>query len=159
MKTSLTPLLLAPFLLALAKPAVAAPPAITVTTPASNLVRDLVIIGTATDTAETDAIDGRVALAGIREVRYQVEGSRKWRKAQLTATNASTTGWMINFENKSAAGKRILFYAVDRSGFGSAIISTRFKRTSTTGTATTTPTTTGNNTGNTNTGTTVNVGN
>ena len=157
MKTSLIALLLAPLLLTSTTPAMAAPPALTVTTPVLNLHRDLVIVGTATDTAETDAVDGRVALAGIKEVRYQVEGSKKWRKAQLTAKNASSTGWMINFDNKSAAGKRILFYAVDRSGFGSAINSTRFKRSSTTGTATTTPTPTPTPT--TNNGTNVTFGN
>ena len=123
----------------MALPAFAAPPTIALTTPALNPGRDIVIIGTAADTAETAATDGRVALAGVKEVLYQVEGSKKWRKAQLTAKNASTTGWMVPYENKSAAGKRILFYAVDRSGQGSAVLSTRFKR-STTGTTTTTTT-------------------
>ena len=125
-------------LLLLALPAVAAPPTITLTTPALNLSRDILIIGTATDTAEAAATDGRVALAGVKEVLYQIEGSKKWRRAQLTGKNASTTGWMVPFENKSATGKRILFYAVDRSGQGSAVLSTRFKR-STTSAATTTP--------------------
>lgn len=140
----------------LALPAAAAPPTITLTTPALNLSADIVIIGTATDTPETSATDGRVALAGIKEVRYQIEGSRKWRRAQLTGKNASTTGWMVPYENKSAAGKRILFYAVDRSGQGSAVLSTRFKRSTTTTTpvAATNPTT-GTNT---NTGTNINTG-
>lgn len=147
-------LLLSPALLLVALPVAAAPPTITLTTPALNLNQNIVIIGTATDTAEAAATDGRTALAGVKEVRYQIEGSKKWRKAQLTGKNASTTGWMVPYENKSAAGKRILFYAVDRSGQGSAVLSTRFKRTTTT-TATTT-TTNNNNTGtNTNTGVTL----
>lgn len=141
MKTpSAITLLLAPLLLSL--PAMAAPPTIVLTTPAQNLNPNIVIIGTATDTVDTAATDGKNALAGIKEVRYQIEGSRKWRKAQLTGKNAPTTGWMIPYENKSAVGKRILFYAVDRSGQGSAVISTRFKKSTTTPTTTpTTPTT------------------
>ncbi len=126
--------------LLLALPVMAAPPTIVLTTPALNLNTNIVIIGTAADTAETAATDGRDAKAGIKEVRYQIEGSRKWRKAQLTGKNASSTGWMVPYENKSAVGKRILFYAVDRSGQGSAVLSTRFKKSTTTAT-TTTPTT------------------
>lgn len=129
--------------LALALPTVAAPPTITVSTPALNLNSNILIVGTATDTAEVATTDGRAALAGIKEVRYNIEGSRKWRKAQLTGKNASTTGFIIPYENKSAVGKRITIYAVDRSGNGSAVISTRFKRSSTNATTTTpTPTTT-----------------
>lgn len=130
-------------LLIAALPAAAAPPTITLTTPALNLAPEIVIIGTATDTAETAAVDGRNAKAGVKEVLYQIEGSRKWRKAQLTGKNASATGWMIPFENNSAVGRRVMVYAVDRSGQGSAIISTRFKRSTTTATtaAPTTPTT------------------
>jgi hypothetical protein len=133
------PCLIAPLLLTLTASGLAAPPTITLTTPALNLNTDIVIIGTATDTAETATADGRTARAGIKEVRYQIEGSTKWRKAQLTGKNASSTGWLIPYENKSAVGKRITFYAVDRSGQGSAYISTRFKK-STTNATTATPT-------------------
>ena len=131
-----------PVLLALALPVAAGPPTITLTTPALNLHRDLVIMGTAADTPEAAATDGRTAAAGVKEVRYQVEGSQKWRKAQLTGKNATSTGWMVPFDNHSAVGKRMLFYSVDRSGQGSAVISTRFKRSSTTPTVTTAPGTT-----------------
>ena len=135
-----THFLFSTFLLTLTLPLVAAPPTITVTTPAVNLDRNILIIGTATDTAETLATDGRDALAGVKEVRYQIEGSRKWRKAQLTGKNASTTGWLVPYENKGSAGKRLYFYAVDRSGKGSAVLTTRFKRGTTTATTTPTPT-------------------
>lgn len=138
MKTRLSLSLL--FSVTLLAPAVAAPPTITLTSPALDLHYNILIVGTATDTAETTATDGKNALAGIKEVRYQIEGSKKWRKAQLTGKNASTTGWMVPYENKSAVGKRITFYAVDRSGNGSAVISTRFKRGA--AVATTTPATT-----------------
>ncbi len=134
------PFLMAPLILVLGTTAQAAPPTITLTTPALNLNSDIVIIGTATDTPETAAADGRATRAGVKEVRYQIEGSTKWRKAQLTGKNASSTGWLIRYDNRSAAGKRITFYAVDRSNQGSAFISTRFKRVSTTGTPTATPT-------------------
>lgn len=132
--------LIAPLMLALAASGQAAPPTITLTTPALNLNYNILIIGTATDTAETATADGRTARAGIKEVRYQIEGSTKWRKARLTGKNASTTGWLVPYENKSAVGKLITFYAVDRSGQGSAYISTRFKHSTTTATTTPTPT-------------------
>ena len=136
-----TRLLFCLILISSALPATAGAPTITLTTPALNLDRNILILGTATDTAEIAATDGRNALAGIKEVRYQIEGSRKWRRAQLTGKNATTTGWMVPYENKGSAGKRIYFYAVDRSGNGSPVLTTRFKRSTTTATtATPTPT-------------------
>lgn len=134
--------LLAPLLLAFAASAVAAPPTITLTTPAQNQGAYLVIVGTATDTAESGSTGEKVARAGIKEVRYQVEGSKKWKRAQLTAKNSTPSGWFIEFDNTSRVGKRITFYAVDRVGLGSPVISTRFKRVVSTATATPTPTTT-----------------
>ena len=134
--------LLAPLLLAFAASAVAAPPTITLTTPAQNQGAYLVIVGTATDTAESGSTGEKVARAGIKEVRYQVEGSKKWKRAQLTAKNSTPSGWFIEFDNTSRVGKRITFYAVDRAGLGSPVISTRFKRVVSTATATPTPTTT-----------------
>ena len=134
--------LLAPVLLALAASAVAAPPTITLTTPAQNQGAYLVIVGTATDTAELGSTGEKAARAGIKEVRYQVEGSKKWKRAQLTAKNSTPSGWLIEFDNTSRVGKRITFYAVDRAGLGSPVISTRFKRVVSTATVTPTPTTT-----------------
>ena len=134
--------LLAPLLLAFAASVVAAPPTITLTTPAQNQGAYLVIVGTATDTAESGSTGEKVARAGIKEVRYQVEGSKKWKRAQLTAKNSTPSGWFIEFDNTSRVGKRITFYAVDRAGLGSPVISTRFKRVVSTATATPTPTTT-----------------
>ena len=142
MKTKTASFLLAPLLLAFAQPVVAAPPVITLTTPALNQGAYLVIVGTATDTAETGASGEKAAKLGIKEVRYQVEGSKKWKKAQLTAKNSSPSGWYIEYDNTSRVGKRITFYAVDRAGLGSQVISTRFKRvvsTATTPTPVTTP--------------------
>ena len=137
--------LFAPLLLAFAAAGVAAPPTITLTTPAQNQGAYLLIVGTATDTAETGSTGEKKASAGIKEVRYQVEGSKKWKRAQLTAKNSTPSGWFIEFDNTSRVGKRITFYAVDRAGLGSPVISTRFKRvvnTTTTPTPTPTPITT-----------------
>ena len=100
------------------------------------------IVGTATDTAELGSTGEKAARAGIKEVRYQVEGSKKWKRAQLTAKNSTPSGWFIEFDNTSRVGKRITFYAVDRAGLGSPVISTRFKRVVSTATVTPTPTTT-----------------
>jgi len=132
--------LLAPLLLALGASAVAAPPTITLTTPALNQGAYLVIVGTAADTAETGSGGEKANRAGIKEVRYQVEGSKKWKRAQLTAKNSTPSGWLIEFDNTSRVGKRITFYAVDRAGLGSPVISTRFKRVVNTATVTPIPT-------------------
>lgn len=134
--------LFASLLLACAPLAIAAPPTITLTTPAQNQGAYLVIAGTATDTAESGTSGEKVSMLGIKEVRYQVEGSKKWKRAQLTAKNSSPSGWFIEFDNTSRVGKRITFYAVDRAGLGSPVISTRFKRVVSTATVTPTPTTT-----------------
>lgn len=135
------------FLSMIAQSVVAAPPVITVTTPASNQGSYLIIVGTATDTAETGSTGEKAARAGVKEVRYQVEGSKKWKRAQLTAKNSTPSGWLFEYDNTSTVGKRITFYAVDRAGLGSQVISTRFKRTTTTVVATPV---TGNNTTTTN---------
>lgn len=107
-------------------------PVVTISTPSLNVYTDLIIIGTATDTAAT----GRTA--GVREVFYQVEGSQKWRKARLTSKNRTPTTWIVDFRNKSSVGKRIIFYAVDNEGRKSDVVGRHFKR-STGGTVAVTP--------------------
>lgn len=97
-------------------------PTITITTPATNTYKDLIIIGTATATVGTNGT------GGIKEVWYQTQGSQKWRKAQLTAKGRTPTTWIVNFKNTSSVGKRVIFYAVDTSGRKSDVVGRHFKR-------------------------------
>ncbi len=126
MKKLLLPLLLASALPLAAQTTTPTGPQITITTPAINIERNLIIIGTATD--NTAGTGTGTTVAGIREVYYQMEGSSKWKRARLTAKGDATTSWILDFKNKSAVGKRIYFRAVNRSGAESDIAGRRFKR-------------------------------
>lgn len=112
-------------LAAMALPATAAEPQITISTTAVVRTRPAIISGTATDTAETTE---PVAAAGVKEVLYQFEGEKRWRKAQITATNAAETTWLIQVELDTARGRRIYFRAVDVGGKESDIRGLRFRR-------------------------------
>lgn len=102
----------------------AAAPEIDITTPSIVRTRPAIISGTATDTAETDP----VAVAGVKEVLYQFEGDKRWRKALITSTDAASTTWMIEIELETARGKRIYFRAVDIAGNESDVRGLRFRR-------------------------------
>jgi len=130
----LSALLLAPALPALAQtttpPATSGAPVITITTPSVNTASKLILIGTATDTGTSTGTGttATTSAAGVQDVLYQVEGSSKWRRAQLTAKGTASTSWIVNIKNTSAVGKRIIFRAVDVSGNESDIVGRRFKR-------------------------------
>ena len=105
--------------------AVAVDPQITITTPAIVRTRPAIISGTATDTSETTE---PTAAAGVKEVLYQYEGDKRWRKALITSTDSAETTWMIQIELETARGKRIYFRAVDVAGKESDIRGLRFRR-------------------------------
>ena len=136
MKTLLlSALLLAPALPALAQnttttTTTTGAPVITITTPAINTSSKLILIGTATDTGVSTGTGttATTTAAGVKDVFYQVEGSSKWRRAQLTAKGTASTTWIVNAKISSAVGKRIIFRAVDVSGNESDLVGRRFKR-------------------------------
>lgn len=110
----------------LAAPLSAAEPELIINTPAIiRGQRPAVISGTATDTAETTA---PTAPAGVREVLYQFEGEKRWRKALLTATDAASVTWAVTLDIEGARGRRIFFRAVDVAGKESDIRGLRFRR-------------------------------
>lgn len=110
----------------LAAPLSAAEPELIINTPAIiRGQRPAVISGTATDTAETTA---PTAPAGVREVLYQFEGEKRWRKALLTATDAASVTWAVTLNIEGARGRRIFFRAVDVAGKESDIRGLRFRR-------------------------------
>lgn len=123
-----------PALSALLLAAVAAPllaqdtsnPTIVVDTPSINSSTNVILTGTATDTGSGTGTTA--SKAGVQAVYYQVEGSSKWKKAQLTAKGSTDTIWVVNVKIKGAAGKRYYFRAVDTSGNESDVVGRRFRR-------------------------------
>lgn len=101
-------------------------PTITIDTPSINTGTNVILTGTAKDTGSGTGTGA--ATGGVQAVFYQLEGSSKWRKAQLTAKGSSDTIWVVNARIKGAAGKRYYFRAVDTSGNESDVVGRRFRR-------------------------------
>lgn len=113
----------------------AAPPVITITTPAQFSGSKAIISGTATDTEESTGGGGTgggtatvLGPGGVREVLYQYEGESKWRKTTVTAKGELTTTWIAEVSLKVGSTKRIYFMAVDKGGNDGAVVGRKFKR-------------------------------
>lgn len=123
-------LLIAAGLPALAGLCAAAPPEITLTTPAEIRGSAAIISGTAVDTEESTGGNNGIVIGqgGVREVYYQYEGESKWRKALLTARGELETTWIAEVNLKYNKPRRIYFYAVDRAGNDGPVLGRRFTR-------------------------------
>lgn len=113
----------------------AAPPVITITTPAQFSGSKAIISGTATDTEESTGGGGTgggtttvLGPGGVREVLYQYEGESKWRKTTVTAKGELTTTWIAEVSLKVGSTKRIYFMAVDKGGNDGEVVGRKFKR-------------------------------
>lgn len=83
-------------------------------------------IGT-TLTSRKATVSGTVTDAvGVKEVRYRVEGSRKWRKAVLTEAGGTETTFVILAKFKKRSHGRIYVRAVDDAGNESDTIGRRY---------------------------------
>ena len=117
-------------------------------TPEAGLTNEtrIVFSGTATDTAgSTSNSDGTArteTISGISRVEYRIEGSRRWRRATLTARNAETTTFFFTVSVKKGKTRRIYVRARDRKNNESDTIGRRFKHSKTLIRNTTTTTTT-----------------
>ncbi|MGK0184559.1 MAG: hypothetical protein ACI9R3_000332 [Verrucomicrobiales bacterium] len=92
-------------------------PVVTLATPEIGTTltsRKATVAGTVTD------------VVGVKEVRYRVEGSRKWRKAVLTVAGGTDTTFVILAKFKKRSHGRIYVRAVDDAGNESDTIGRRY---------------------------------
>ncbi|MEM0898226.1 MAG: hypothetical protein AAGJ79_15240 [Verrucomicrobiota bacterium] len=66
----------------------------------------VVVSGTAADTADSGT-------AGVARVYYRLQGSRRWRRAILTAQDAASTTFIFSFKIKKGENKRFYVRAFD----------------------------------------------
>lgn len=95
-------------------------PAIVFDAPANGTVLEgarHTLSGTATDATGT-----------ITRVEYRIEGSRRWKRATLTAANEATTTWVFTTTFRKRKARRVYVRAIDDSKNESDIVGRRLRR-------------------------------